>query len=241
MFKITSILTAFGLVVFAATPIAFADGGIEINNVTTANVNNNVSLSAETGANTALGGSGDNGGNGGNVVGPSNGDQIGGDGGFGGDGGRAGLVASGDAVSAASIQNDVSSTDIKVVNEADRFNKTIDSHSSDDFHDFHESITSVNEPISVSNNQFASINNNVTLSAETGHNLSQGGNGEDGGNGGDVNSVGNFEDHFGFQRGGDGGDGGWGGDSIGAASGDAESIADIVNVVGRTIIRVINI
>lgn len=90
------------------------------------------------------------------------------------------------------------------------------------------------DSVNISNSQSAGLYNDVAVAAMTGGNHSHGGNGDDGGDGG--NATGHNQNN---QSGGEGGAGGWGGNGSNVNSGDSESLADIVNVSGRTMTRVV--
>lgn len=222
---VAAIAFAFALMLVAATPAHATYGcyyncggynqdngsDVTVDNSSSANVTNTVTVSADTGHNNATGGEGDDGGNGGDTSGSGNG----GHGGNGGNGGWA-LVTTGHASAGSSVSNTVNSnrTTIDLCGCADLGDVTVNNH-----------------------NNNTSVTNTVRVTANTGYNTANGGDGEDGGNGGDVRSS----HHKSFWwtpstsgNGGAGGNGGTGGDGQ-ITTGSAFSFSHVANVVNTNI------
>lgn len=208
---------------------------IEVENKETT-VKNDVSVTANTGGNSADGGDGGRGGDGGDASRGAGG--HGGHGGFGADGG---LIETGVATAYGTVANDVNSTNIEV--EAcgcdedpilDRFAR---------FFHFNDS-----EKLEIEiENKDTEVKTDLDVRANTGRNYADGGDGARGGHGGDALSdrgpmklwkLWLFMDQA-PNTAGHGGHGATGGAGGSVISGEAYADGLVTNVVNRSVVRVL--
>ena len=220
MKKITAIFAIVALLSFATPALAngwnWNNADITVNNTNDAYVRNDVNVSASTGGNDANGGTGSAAGNGGSVN-SSNSGNVGGDGGDGGNGGDGGDIWTGDAEAVSFIENDVNYNKTKISVDCDCEGSNVDD-------------------VTVTNNNYAKVKNDVDVKAKTGYNDANGGDaGCDCVGGGDGGSVNNSNSG---NAGGDGGNAGDGGDGGYINTGFAGAGSGIVNLVNHNITRI---
>jgi len=212
---------AFGL--YATPALAFDwnwfndDSNVDVTNTNSANVSNDVDVSSSTGGNDADGGSGSTAGDGGDVN-YSDDNNSAGNGGNGGNGGDGGVIVTGDAYADALVTNDLNYNRTRV----ELCGCEEDSEDGD---------------VSVSNDNGASVSNNVDVRAKTGYNVADGGDASEcecgaAGDGGDVTYS---DDDNSAGDGGDNGDAGWGGL---ISTGSATSFATVFNTVNTNVTRI---
>jgi hypothetical protein len=126
MYKVLSMTAALAMVLFYASP-ALAAGDVNVSSTNSADVSNNIVVTADTGSNVARGGRSAAGARGGDADG-NRAENDAGDGGNGGNGGDGGSVITGDAISTAAVTNDINTTDTDIhVTDGvdDRYNETL--------------------------------------------------------------------------------------------------------------------
>lgn len=200
------------------------DNSVSVSNDNDATVINIVSTEADTGSNTANGGDAyGNGGDGGNG-------KNGGNGGNAGNGGDGGIILTGDATAKSVVINDVNNNDTDV---------TAASCGCDDNGGRHHKRGSVDNSVTVNNDNDAKVVNKVSTEADTGENTANGGSAY--GNGGDGGDGSSKHGHHGWGGGGSGGDGGDAGNGgLGGiiSTGNATAKSVVVNRVNTTVTRV---
>lgn len=246
------VVAAVAMMLFAAPASAFGRGGSDeetkVSNTNTATVSNTMTVKANTGKNDTNGGDGEEGGNGGDVEGVNKWGQ-GGNGGNGGNGGHGGLILTGDATAYGTISNDVNYNKTKIQGCG------CDEESESPWARFFNfgGKNGGDKETKVKNENTATVSNSMDVKANTGKNVSDGGDGEEGGNGGDVegDKQGGYKNDA-FSRffswmnkggtssgqGGDGGAGGNGGHGGIVTTGEAYSDGLIMNVVNRNVTRI---
>jgi hypothetical protein len=102
-------------VALTLAPMAFADT-VSVSNNNSADVSNDITVTARTSGNTSRGARGDSGGDGGAVdAQDGGGEATAGRGGRGGAGGHGGDITTGDAIATAEVSNDVNTSDTEVI------------------------------------------------------------------------------------------------------------------------------
>lgn len=237
---LASIAITIGLMVAYTTPtFAFFESGdsTTVRSLNNATVTNNVTITAKTGHNDALGGTGYDGGIGGNASSRSNGSATGGDGGNGGRGGDGGTVTTGAATAVGTVYNEVNTS-----------RTVVESCGCDEDEDeiipiFRQGFGNGDEQTVVNHNR-ASVLNTLAVEAKTGDNDVSGGEGGSGDAGGNARVGQSWHGWWSWwnnststANGGDGGNGGNGG--IGGTVRTGESYADglITNIINRNVIR----
>jgi hypothetical protein len=237
MKKLTALLSVASLIAMTSPVFAGQQGGnaIDITNNNSADVHNSITITANTGNNTSIGGDvTGSGGTGGSVnvtseekSKPAPVDPVGGNGGDIGNGGNGGSITTGDANATVEINNDVNRNDTVVEFSTEK------------------KVKKMEDPI-VNNNE-ARVDNCVSVDAYTGNNASAGGYVTgNGGEGGSVNVDTKSEkggksdstDSIPPINGGNGGSIGNGGNGGDIKTGVTNSIAKIVNVINKNITRV---
>ncbi len=224
------------------------DNDIRVSVSNSATVTNVVETEAKTGGNEATGGDGEEGGNGGEAEGT--GDNTGGNGGNGGNGALGGLIDTGDAVALSSVTNTVNTVRTHITDSCG-----CEEDARPSFMDMFTRRTTAGDDndIRVRLENSATIMNEVETEAMTGGNEADGGDGEEGGNGGEAEERDGRHTprmmmpyYFSFwtpandtNQGGNGGNGGNGGVGGEIYTGNTTSGSEVVNVVNRTVTRIV--
>jgi len=240
MYTLIAVVSLFALAV--APVLAYNQGpsrdrdnsenSVTVINTNDASICNDVEVSAETGENTAGGSYSGDGGNSGSLrSGGEIEDSSTGNGGNGGNSGLGGEVQSGDAYATANLLNMANSNDtaITTCSTCDQQQRERDRHQSDN--------NSSGSEVLVVNANDARLHNSVEVEAETGENVARGSSAGDGGTSGEIASMG----FFGEVEDSDTGNGGNGGNSSDGGlvvSGEAVSVANVVNMVNENVTRI---
>ena len=200
-------------------------GSVTITICNAGSITNSTTADASTGGNTAdgsVGGRGERGGSVGPAGSFNNGGARSGNGGNGGNSGAGGLIQTGNASANASTTNNLNGSDVGLEGSVADLNST---------------------PLTVTINNLGGLNccnvidNSARARARTGENTAQGSEGGNGGDGGDI-EAGSGDNNNGGASSGDGGAGGGGSTGGTVLTGHASSIANTLNNLNTTRIRV---
>jgi hypothetical protein len=233
MKKSLALLAVAAFVLSGATAQAFFDGSVWVSNNNSASVSNNVNISAFTGGNTANGGTANNSVDGGLITNSddtnstSNGGNTAG-------GGSGGGVSSGDANVAVLIDNTVNTTDVEVALPVSMLPGELTEDVLEELGGFTDAVllTAFDQRVATENENSLSLDNNVSISVDTGDNHADGAPANNSVTAGSIDSSDDENSTF------NGGNTAAAGGGDTAISGIANISADIVQILNSTIVRI---